>query len=289
MAGTQLMQTLLALALPYPFDRRYLQLALVAAIAVGACAPLVGTFLVERRMSLMGDGIGHIAFAGVAAGLVFNVWPVWTALLAAVIGALIMEFLRSSGRAQGDLSLAVLLHGGVGIGLLLAGAAKSYDASLLSYLFGSILTVTNSEALTMFGLAIVVGALVIWQWRRLLVVVSDPDFARTIPVNVRLVDLSIAVGASLVIVAAMRVVGLLLVASMMVLPVGAARQVAGSFRTLLLMSSLLGALTAFGGLWIAIAKDWPPGATIVVVSTALVLALSVIGTMSRRSSRASVA
>ncbi len=172
---------IIAFTLPYPFDRRYLQLALVAAIAVGACAPLIGTFLVERRMSLMGDGIGHIAFAGVAAGLVFQVWPVWTALLAAVLGALAIEFLRASGRAQGDLSLAVLLHGGVGIGLLLAGSAKSYDASLLSYLFGSILTVTSSEALTMLGLAIAVGALVLWQWRRLLVVVSDPDFRGQFP------------------------------------------------------------------------------------------------------------
>jgi zinc transport system permease protein len=271
-----------AISLPYPFDRRYLQLALVAAIAIGACAPLIGAFLVERRMSLMGDGIGHIAFAGVAAGLVFNVWPIWTALAAAVIGALIMEFLRSSGRAQGDLSLAVLLHGGVGAGLMLAGAAGSYNASLLSYLFGSILTVTQSEAVTMSALAVTVGGLVMWQWRRLLVVVSDPDFARTIPINVRVVDLSLAVGASLVIVAAMRVVGLLLVASMMVLPVGAARQLAGSFRTLLLLSSLIGALTGFAGLWVARVGNWPPGATVVVLSALLVMVFSVAGAAKRR-------
>jgi zinc transport system permease protein len=271
-----------SLSLPYPFERRYLQLALIAAIAIGACAPLIGAFLVERRMSLMGDGIGHVAFAGVAAGLVFHVWPVWTALAAAVIGALVMEFLRSSGRAQGDLTLAVLLHGGVGAGLMLAGAAGSYNANLLSYLFGSILTVTETEALTMVVLALVVGGLVLWQWRRLLVVVSDPDFARTIPVNVRLVDLSLAVGASLVIVAAMRVVGLLLVASMMVLPVGAARQVAGSFRTLLLLSSVIGAITGFAGLWIARAGNWPPGGTIVVLSALCVMVASIVGAIRRQ-------
>jgi zinc transport system permease protein len=271
-----------ALSFPYPFERRYLQLALVAAIAIGACAPLIGAFLVERRMSLMGDGIGHVAFAGVAAGLVFNVWPVWTALGAAVIGALIMEFLRSSGRAQGDLTLAVLLHGGVGAGLMLAGAAGAYNANLLSYLFGSILTVTETEALTMVVLALIVGGLVLWQWRRLLVVVSDPDFARTIPINVRLVDLSLAVGASLVIVAAMRVVGLLLVASMMVLPVGAARQLAGSFRTLLLLSSVIGAITGFAGLWIARAGNWPPGGTIVALSALCVMVASIVGAIRRR-------
>jgi zinc transport system permease protein len=271
-----------ALTLPYPFERRYLQLALVAAIAIGACAPLIGAFLVERRMSLMGDGIGHVAFAGVAAGLVFHVWPVWTALAAAIIGALIMEFLRSSGRAQGDLTLAVLLHGGVGAGLMLAGAAGAYNANLLSYLFGSILTVTETEALTMVLLALIVGGLVLWQWRRLLVVVSDPDFARTIPINVRLVDLSLAVGASLVIVAAMRVVGLLLVASMMVLPVGAARQLAGSFRTLLLLSSVIGAITGFAGLWIARAGNWPPGGTIVALSALCVMVASIARAIQHR-------
>ncbi len=111
-----------------------------------------------------------------------------------------------------------------------------------------------------------------------------PRLSRTIPVNVRVVDLSLAIGASLVIVAAMRVVGLLLVASMMVLPVGAARQVAGSFRTLLLLSSLLGALTALAGLWIAIVQDWPPGASIVVLSATLVVALSLVGMVYRKKS-----
>jgi zinc transport system permease protein len=271
----------LAVSLPYPFERRYLQLALIAAVAVGVSAPLVGAFLVERRMSMLGDGIGHLAFAGVAAGLLLNVWPVWTALAAAVLGALIMEYLRSSGRAQGDLALAVLLYGGIGLGLVLAGAAGSYNASVLSYLFGSILTVNDGEVLTIVGLGAIVAVVVIANWRRLLLVVTDPDFARTVPVNVRLVDLSLAVGASMVIVAAMRVVGLLLVASMMVLPVGAARQLANSFRMSLALGSVFGATAAIGGLWVARVADWPPGATIVVVSTGLVVVASAIARLRR--------
>lgn len=257
--------------MPYPFERRYLQLALLAAVAVGMSAPLLGAFLVERRMSLMGDGIGHIAFAGVAGGLLVGVWPVWTALAAAIVGALFMEFLRSSGRAQGDLALAVLLYGGVGLGLVLASAAGSYNASMLSYLFGSLLTVSSDEVMTIVVLAAVVGFAVVVNWRRLLVVVTDPDFARTVPLNVRLIDLSIAVGAALVIVAAMRVVGLLLVASMLVLPVGAARQLASSFRSSLVLSSLIGGIASVAGLWFARVADWPPGATIVLVSTSLVV------------------
>ena len=97
----------MALPLPWPFDREYMQLALVAGVIVGACAPLIGTFLVQKRLSLLGDGIGHVAFAGVAAGLFAGVWPVWTALAAAVGGAVGIEWLRTRGRTSGDLALAL--------------------------------------------------------------------------------------------------------------------------------------------------------------------------------------
>ena len=138
---------LLALTLPYPFDRDYMKLALFAGLAVGLSAPLLGTFLVERRMSLLGDGIGHIAFAGVSAGLLAGVWPIWTALIAAVLGAIVLELMRSAGRTGGDLALAVVFYGGIAGGIVLAGAAGNYNASVLSYLFGSILTVDRSEVI----------------------------------------------------------------------------------------------------------------------------------------------
>ena len=119
------------LPLPWPFDREYMQLALVAGLVVGLCAPLIGMFLVQKRLSLMGDGIGHVAFAGVAAGLLVDVWPVWTALLFAVAGALAIEWLRSRGRATGDLALALLFYSGIAGGVVLTGLADSLNASTL--------------------------------------------------------------------------------------------------------------------------------------------------------------
>src|SRR4249919_1678917 len=108
-----------ALPLPWPFDREYMQLALVAGLVIGVCAPLIGVFLVQQRLSLMGDGIGHLAFAGVAAGLLLEVWPLWTALLVAVVGALAIEWLRSRGRTTGDLALALFFYGGIALGVVL--------------------------------------------------------------------------------------------------------------------------------------------------------------------------
>lgn len=256
---------LLALALPFPFERDYMQLALFAGLAVGLSAPLLGTFLVERRMSLLGDGIGHIAFAGVSAGLLAGVWPIWTALIAAVLGAVVLELMRSAGRTGGDLALAVVFYGGIAGGIVLAGAAGNYNATVLSYLFGSILTVDSSEVITVTVVGAILVVVVLSFWRVMLATVTDSDFARTLGIPVRVIDLGIAVGAALVIVGAMRVVGLLLVAALMVLPVGAVRVVAPSFRWTMLGSSLLGGLSVVIGLWVARVNALPPGGTIVLV------------------------
>ena len=259
------------LPLPFPFDREYMQLALFAGLAVGLSAPLLGTFLVERRMSLLGDGIGHIAFAGVSAGLLAGVWPIWTALIAAVLGAVGLELMRSAGRTGGDLALAVVFYGGIAGGIVLAGAAGNYNASVLSYLFGSILTVDRSEVVTVTIVGVVLVAVIVLFWRVMLATVTDADFARTLGIPVRAIDLGIAVGAALVIVGAMRVVGLLLVAALMVLPVGAVRVVAPSFRATMFGSSALGGMSVVVGLWVARVRALPPGGTIVLVVVAAVM------------------
>ena len=262
---------ILGLGLPFPFEREYMQLALFAGLAVGLSAPLLGTFLVERRMSLLGDGIGHIAFAGVSAGLLAGVWPIWSALIAAILGAIALELMRSSGRTGGDLALAVVFYGGIAGGIVLAGAAGNYNATVLSYLFGSILTVDRSEVITVIVVGAVLVTVVLTFWRIMLAAVTDSDFARTLGIPVRVIDLGIAVGAALVIVGAMRVVGLLLVAALMVLPVGAVRVLAPSFRATMLGSSLLGGLSVVVGLWMARVHALPPGGTIVLVVVFAVL------------------
>ncbi len=272
-----LMTRLLALTLPYPFELQFMQRALIAGLAVGIGAPLLGTFLVERRMSLIGDGIGHVAFAGVSVGLFTGTWPIGAALIVAVLGAILLEVLRSSGRAAGDLALAVLLYAGVGGGVVLAGAAGSYNASVLQYLFGSPLSVTTTETQTMVGLCILIIGLIFWKWRTLLAVVTDADFARTIGVGVKAIDLALAVGTALVIVASMRVVGVMLVGAMIVLPVGTARLIAPSFLSALIGSSFIGALMVIAGLSLARTAGLPAGGTIVclgVVTVALAAALS---------------
>jgi zinc transport system permease protein len=255
--------------MPWPFDREYMQLALVAGLVVGTCAPLIGVFLVQRRLSLMGDGIGHIAFAGVGIGAVTGVWPVWTALVAAVVASVVIEHLRSRGTAQGDVVLALFFYGGIAAGVVLISAADDLDSSLLSYLFGQILTVKRSEVTLVVVLGCVIAATIAVCGRALFAMAVDEEWARVAGLPVRLLNNVLATLTAVTVVVAMRVVGILLVAAMMVVPVAAAQLLARSQKAILLWSVAVGVVSVVAGLGIARAGGLAPGGTIVLVAVAV--------------------
>jgi zinc transport system permease protein len=268
--------------MPWPFDREYMQLALAAGLVVGACAPLIGVFLVQKRMSLMGDGIGHLAFAGVAAGLALNAAPVWVALAVAVVGAAAVERLRASGRASGDLALALFFYGGIAGGVVLTSVRGSLDASIFSYLFGSILTVRPSDVWLVVGLGGAIVATLAITGRALFAVVVDEESARVAGIPVDLLNTVLAVLTAVVIVAAMRVVGILLVAALMVLPVGASQQLTGSFRGTLALGVAFGLVSVVIGLTAARAWGLAAGGSVVLVAAAAFALTSVVGAVRRR-------
>jgi zinc transport system permease protein len=271
--------------MPWPFDREYMQLALGAGLVVGACAPLIGAFLVPKRLSLMGDGIGHLAFAGVAAGLVLQVAPVWMALAVAVVGAAAVERLRTRGRASGDLALALFFYGGIAAGVVLSGLAGSLNANIFSFLFGSILTVRPQDVWLVAVLgAVIVVALAI-AGRALFAVVVDEEAARVAGVPVDRLNVLLAVLTAVVIVAAMRVVGVLLVAALMVLPVGASQQLARSFRGTVAVGVGIGVASVVLGLVAARAWGIAAGGAIVLVAAAGFALASAAGAIRRRGAR----
>ncbi|HVF75841.1 MAG TPA: metal ABC transporter permease [Acidimicrobiales bacterium] len=261
--------------LPYPFDREYMQLALLAGLAVGASAPLIGAFLVQKRLALMGDGIGHLAFAGVAAGLLLGTAPIATALVVAVAGALAIERLRARGQASGDLALALFFYSGIAAGVVLVGASDNFDAGLLTYLFGSILTVSPADAWTVVGLGLAIIAVVAVIGRALFAVVLDEESARVAGLPVDALNAALAALAAVAIVAAMRVVGVLLVAALMVLPVATAQLVAGSFRGTMRLAAVIGVVSVVVGLAVARHGGLPPGGTVVLVAAVLFAVVSV--------------
>ena len=261
---------------PYPFDTAFMQRALLAGIAVGIFAPLIGTYLVQKRMSLIGDGIGHLAFSGVAGGILIGIWPVWSALAVAVVGAIAVDRLRARGRASGDLALALFFYGGIALGVVLIGLAGSLNASLFSYLFGQVLLVTPDEVVTILALgAVVVGTMAVLR-RAMFAVVSDEEWARVAGLPVDLLNSVLAIMTAIVIVAAMRVVGILLIAALMVLPVGGAQLIARSFAGTLRWSAAIGVGAVVAGLALSRIVGLAPGGTIVLVAAVIFAAISLV-------------
>lgn len=251
--------------LSYPF----MQYALVAAIVTGLSAPAVGTFIVQRRLALLGDGLGHVALTGVALGLLTGVAPLATAVIVAVAGAILIEVLRSIGRTSGDLALAMLFYGGIAGGVLLTNLADESAATLNKYLFGSIITMSRTDLAIVVVLAFVVVATTIALRPQFFAVCQDESQARVMGIPVRLYGTLIAVLAAVTVTVAMRTVGLLLVSALMVVPVAASQQLTRSFRSTHLAAMAIGLFSAVSGLLFSYQIDTQPGPTIVVIALAV--------------------
>ncbi len=260
----------------------FVQRALVAALVTGLAAPTVGTYLVQRRQALMGDGIGHVAVTGVAVGLLTGTSPVVTAILVALVAAVAIELVRERGAASGDVALALLFYGGIAGGVLITGLAGQSAATLNRYLFGSITTVDTADLLATTALAVVVVVAALGLAPRLFAVAHDPDFAKVAGLNVRFYNLLVSVLAAVTVTVAMRTVGLLLVSALMVVPVATAQQLSRTFRATLLTAMLLGALASVGGVLVSATVDVAPGATIVLLALVGFTAAWPVGALLRR-------
>ncbi|MGH2756414.1 MAG: metal ABC transporter permease [Actinomycetota bacterium] len=257
----------------YPF----MQKGLLAAALVGVAAPSIGVYLVQRRLSLMGDGIGHVALTGVAAGLLAGVFPVVTALAAAVVGAVVIELLRERGRIAGDVALAIVFYGGIAGGVLLASLSPKGVSGLLPYLFGSPLSVKSEELVLLAGVSLAVVGITTLLHKELFAVANDEDVARVSGLPVRAYNLLVAVTAAVTVAVTMRVVGILLVSAMLVLPVASVLQVTKSFRSTVLFASVLGLCVSIAGLVVAWYIDAVPGATIVLSAIAVFAVMRIAG------------
>jgi len=248
------------------FDHEFMRLAIASGAIVGVLAPAVGFFLVQRGQSLIGDGIGHVAFAGVAAGILLDVAPVWTALAAAVIGAILVELLQAYGGTAGDQALALVFYTGIALGVVLVSTAGAMNANLFQYLFGSILTVTREDLVVIGVLGAVGLATIALLYRPLAGVVIDEEGARVAGVPIGALNVVLGVLVAVTVALSMQVVGILLVAALMVLPVSAAGKIAWSMRSALALSTGIGLASALAGLTISYYADLPPGGTIVLVA-----------------------
>ena len=244
-----------------------MQHALIAASVVGLTAPLVGVFLVQRRLALLGDGIGHIALTGIGIAVLTGQAPIWGALVAALAGAVLVEYLRARSKIAGDTALSIIFYGGIAGGVLLTSLGTgSAGSSLSSYLFGSLTTVSRSDlfAVVMLGALILISVLIIG--RQLLAVSIDPEHAHVQGIKINLQSAAVAALSAVTVTVGMRAVGLLLVSAIMIIPVVSAQQIAKSFKQTMVVAAIVGWISAVLGLTISFYVDVPPGSTIVLTA-----------------------
>lgn len=260
------------------------QRMLIVGVLVGLATPVVGTYLVQRRMALLGDGIGHVALAGVAAGWLAgsaadlaqrDALAVPGAVVFAIVGAVTIERMRARGAAA-DVVMAILFYGGIATGVLLIGAAGGSNANLLGYLFGSISTVTWADVWVTVALAVVVVAVGLYLRPALFTVTHDQEFARSTGLPVGVLNMVVAVLAAVTITAAMRVVGVLLVSALMILPVAIAQQLTRSFSRTMHLAMGVGATLTIIGIIITLEHNLQPGALIVVLGVAGYVGTSIV-------------
>lgn len=260
----------------------FFQRALIAALLSGLLAPSVGTYIVQKRLSLLGDGLGHVAIMGVGFALMTGQAPLPVAIITAIVGAIGVELLRQSGRASGDLGLAILFYGGLAAGVLMAGVAGQGPAGLSSFLFGSLTSVTSTDITVIVVLAVIVLALTIGLSPRLFAVSIDENHARTLGLRTRVLNMLIVVLAAVTITMSMRTVGLLLISALMIIPVATSQQCFVGFRATFFGAMGFGVLSALIGVFGSFYLDTAPGATIVVTAILLMAIAWPLGRYLRR-------
>ncbi|MBF9134134.1 metal ABC transporter permease [Plantactinospora sp. S1510] len=258
------------------FQYDFMIRALIGALVIGLTAPALGIYLVQRRMSLIGDGIGHVALTGVGVGLLLNRSPVVMAVIVAAVAAVAIELIRERGRTSGDVALAMLFYGGIAGGVMLVGLSGSRsNANLMAYLFGSLTTTSPQDLVVIVVLAVVVLVTMITLRPALFAISHDEEYARVSGLPVRALNLLLAVTTAVTVTIAMRAVGLLLISALMVVPVATAQLFTRGFLGTMLSAMGLGLLASGSGVWLAGTANTALGATIVILAIGLFLVVAV--------------
>ena len=242
----------------------FLARAVLAGVFIAVACAVLGVFLILRRDAMIGHGLSHVAFAGVAAGLFLNVLPLAAALVVSVAAALGIVRLKERAGLYGDTAIGVLSSLGLAVGVLLATLAGSFNVDLMAYLFGDVLAISAAEVWLSVALAAVVLATVLGNYAKLLFMTFDRESARVAGVKVGRLDALLMALTALTIVLGMKVAGILLVAALVVIPAAAGLQIASSFRMAVLVAAAVAALSVAGGLAASFGLDVPASAAIVV-------------------------
>ena len=252
----------------------FLQNAFLSGMIIGVIAPLLGVFIVVRRMSLIADALSHVTLAGIAGSLYLSqtvatlayLNPIYFGIIASVGGSVLIERLRTLYKHYEDLAIPIIMSGGIGLSAIFISLASGFSTDLMSYLFGSVSAVSKQDLWVIILIAIIVIVFLFMFFKEMFVLSFDEEYAKASGLPARKIHLLFMLVVALVIAASMRIVGILLVSSMITLPVAAAMRLSKSFKQTILFSILFGEASVIIGLVSAFYLNLAPGGTIVVTS-----------------------
>lgn len=247
------------------FQYSFVLRGLEAGVIVALIAPLIGIFLVLRRYSLIADTLAHVSLAGIAIGALVGINPVFTALGATLISSLGIERLRSSKRVYGESALALFLSGSLALAVVLLSAAHGLNANLLNYLFGSIVTVTASDVRIILILGLIVAATLMLLFKELVYISFDEEAARVSGIPVNIINTVLMFLAALTVSLSIPIVGVLLIAALIVIPVVTALQFKASFTRTILYAELISLFSVLSGIVLSFYLNLSTGGTIVLI------------------------
>jgi zinc transport system permease protein len=256
--------------------------ALIAGIMLGILAPLLGTFVVVRRLSFIADTLGHFSLVGISVSLflssvgitIFFERPLYLGIIFSIVGGLLIELFRRSYTNYKEISMVIVISLGAALSAIFFSLSKK-TGSLYNYLFGSILTVTNYYIVLILITAFIVALLFILYGKQILAVSFDETNAKFLGINVNLFQFVFIIMLSIVVSVLLESAGVLLISSMMVIPVAAAMKLGWSYKSTLIISIIFSELSVFFGLWLAYSLRIPSGAAIVSINVIILLAIAI--------------
>jgi len=261
---------------------QFMQRAFAAGIITALLASVMGVFIVLRRMSMVGDSLSHAALAGVAGGMLFGIYPFYGALIFSGAAAVLIEIIRAAFKKYSEVALAVVMSGGMGLAVVLISLGKSFNADLMSYLFGSLVAVSYQDVEIISILGFFIIASVILLYRELFSITFDEEAAAVLGIPVKWVNFYFTIMTALVVALSVRVVGALLISALMVIPAAVGLQLAKSFKSTFIIAIAVALFSVVTGLCISFAFDLAPGGTIVLIASGiLVVAICLKGGLSR--------
>ncbi|MFD3273287.1 metal ABC transporter permease [Paenibacillus dendritiformis] len=254
----------------------FFQRALIGGLLIGVTGPLMGMFLVLRRLSMIGDTLAHVTIAGVALGFLLGIYPLAMGVVFALLGAVAIERLRKAYKTYAELSIAVIMSGGVALASLFFTLGRSFNANVTNYLFGSIYTLNGTDLTVVGAVTVIVVVFMIIFFKEMFMLTFDEDAAAVNGLPVRWLNIAVTVLTALVISVAIKIVGALLVSALLTIPVATSLLLAKSFKKAVIISVLVSESAVIVGLLMAGVWNLAPGATIVLLLIAMLILTLVI-------------